>query len=233
MDKDGIKKKFNDLQKLIFELNTADTQTLRSLYRHLIKEKSAMVKPLIHILRDKRNPKIARCRAAYVLGKIRDARAYQTLLKIAQDRDEDEDVRFDAIVALGDLRDIRAIPFLVRCVQEPYSGLTQAAAMALKNIGSPSIQPLAGLLNHPDPEVRAGVVYILGGIGGRHVIRLLKDKLKDENEEVRVAVAEALAELFEERRYRRAADVLKLMVADPSQCVQKVVKYWLKELRIE
>ncbi len=230
----GQKKKFNNLHELICKLNTTNTQTIH-LYRRLIKEKSAMVKPLIHVLCDRKNPKIARCRAAYMLGKIRDARAYRTLLKIAQDHNEDEDVRFDAIVALGDLRDVRAIPFLVRCLQEQelYLGLTQAAAMALKNMGSLSIQPLAGLLNHTNPEVRAVAIRILGGIGGRHVIRLLKDMLEDKDEEVRIAVAEALAQLFEERRYRHAADILKLMVADPSQRVRRVVKYWLKELRIE
>lgn len=213
-------------ESLINQLISEKVECSNMAKRRLIKMGPRVVKMLIQSLNSE-NVKL-RCHVAYILGKIKDPRAFESLLLKAI-KDSAQIVRYDAILALGDLGDIRAIEPLIQIMLSEDIILSSAAAMALVKIGSPAIPSLIKLLKDMNPKVRAIAANVLGGIGGSDVVEYLSKSINDKSVKVRIAVAEALAEIAE-KGYLHAIEVLKIMLNDPDQDVQDVVKYWLKKL---
>lgn len=70
-------------------------------------------------------------------------------------RSSDPAVRRDAALALGALGEWRAVDPLIRALADPVQDVREGAANALVMVGTPAVEPLIDLLEHPD----AGAVY--------------------------------------------------------------------------
>ncbi len=95
-------------------------------------------------------------------------------------------------------------------------GARNAAATALAHLGLSVVKPLAGLLQHPDPDQRKFAADILGELGRVEASPALIAALKDEDPNVRVASAEALGKTGGPEA-RRALEVL---LAEPDPLLQ-------------
>lgn len=167
-----------------------------------------------------------RCRAAWSLGKIRDARGLRPLLRACADTDED--VRYDATMALGNLGDLRAVPALVKRLQEGMTVLASAASMALVKLGRGALPQLAVTAGHSNPEVREITATVIGGIGQVEGLRLLRDLSRDPDERVRQAVADALEAFASEYE---VADILDRLLEDANEDVRKAAGSTMSYLR--
>ncbi len=96
------------------------------------------------------------------------------------------------------------------------AGVRNSAIEALVQIGGPSVEPLLGQIEDPDPDVRKFIVDILGDIKDTRAVPALIDRLDDEDENVCVASAEALGKI----RDPRAVDALLA-------CLKRADKGWL------
>jgi len=67
----------------------------------------------------------------------------------------DPDVRRNAALALGALGEWRAVDPLIRALADPVQDVREGAANALVMVGTPAVDPLVDLLEHPE----AGAVY--------------------------------------------------------------------------
>ncbi|WP_426753224.1 HEAT repeat domain-containing protein [Myxococcus sp. Y35] len=75
------------------------------------------------------------------------------------------------------------------------TGARNAAAEALAGLGGVALEPLLGLLAHPDPDQRKFAADILGQLGQRGAEASLVRALADPDLNVRVAIAEALGRI--------------------------------------
>jgi HEAT repeat protein len=99
------------------------------------------IKPLLELVHH-RSPHV-RYRVVWVLGKTKDSRAFEAILKLAEDRDHR--VAYDAMLALAELGDERAVPHLFRLFKRYHNdsqALDDAAIMALKRLGAVGVDDL-------------------------------------------------------------------------------------------
>lgn len=171
------------------------------------------VEPLILSL-DSRDPEV-RENAAITLGKIKDERAVQPLIKLLTDQEwEVESAATNALVEIGEpaveplikiLQDENENVFLQMKVTAVLAGIKDERAVqpmikALKEkpelqadlgynlglMGEPAVEPLITALGDGDPNVRVRAAEALGRIGGERAIGPLTTALNDEDETVRV-----------------------------------------------
>ena len=78
-----------------------------------------------------------RFRAVWALGKSRDPRAFETILRLTGD--PDKAVAYDATLALGEMGDTRSVPRLQEMAAraEDERGLVGASRGALRKLGHP------------------------------------------------------------------------------------------------
>ena len=138
---------------------------------------------------------IVRFRAAWALAHTHDPRAYETLLHLT--RDPAPEVRYDATLGLGILGDERAIEPLIELMSTPdlEHYVDSAAAMGLERLGEPAVPALTPLLQSATPSVRVTVAYTLGGIGDTSAIEPLSRLLLEEEDDLRIAGIESLADI--------------------------------------
>jgi HEAT repeat protein len=111
----------------------------------------------------------ARAAAANALGKSGEPRAVGPLIEAARKRMND----FDSIApALGELRDPAAAPFLITNIKR------EAAANALRSIGSRAVVALIEKLDSMDIEVRRSAAEVLGAIGDPRAIAPLAERIR-------------------------------------------------------
>lgn len=70
-------------------------------------------------------------------------------------RSSDPSVRRNSALALGALGEWRAVDPLIRALADPVQDVREGAANALVMVGTPAVEPLIDLLEHPD----SGAVY--------------------------------------------------------------------------
>lgn len=133
-----------------------------------------------------------RARAAHLLGDMGSARAAGPLLAALRDRKRE--VRAAAARSLGSLQDVDAVEPLVDAL---VRGLVPraVAGQALLTIGSASRDRLRGLVPHPEPEVRAVAIELLGLVGDASDAKLVAAHLRDSAAEVRAKASRALGRL--------------------------------------
>jgi hypothetical protein len=133
-----------------------------------------------------------RARAAHLLGDMGSTRAAEPLL--AALRDGKREVRAAAARSLGSLQCLDAVEPLVDAL---VRGLVPraVAGQALLTIGSASRDRLRGLVPHPDPEVRAVAIELLGLVGDASDAELVAARLRDSAAEVRAKAGRALGRL--------------------------------------
>lgn len=140
------------------------------------------------------SPRIRR-QAASTLAKLRDPRAVKEL--IHQVTDHPALVEEETIEALGDLGESEAIPHLVRYLSSLRSQLRRAAARALAKIGDPSAIPdLIEAARRPnDPDLRRATLQALRVLEATQAEDVIAESLLDQHPSVRIAAAEAVADL--------------------------------------
>lgn len=117
------------------------------------------------------------------------------------------------IDALHERRDIDG---LIRALQFPDFDIQWRAASALGSMGTEGIDHLIPILDHPNPDVRLGIIEALGEIRSRKATLPMLRLLEDENFEIRWAAALALGEIGD----LRAVDTLVRMLIDPNKYVR-------------
>jgi hypothetical protein len=130
--------------------------------------------------------------AAFALGDMGAARAAPELLRTLED--DNRDVRNAAVRSLGRLRSVEAIEPLVAAgvARRVPHAVTNAALFEIGPTVAPSLRELAG---HPDPEMRADAIELLGLLGDAGDAGALLRRLQDPSERVREASADALGRL--------------------------------------
>lgn len=116
-----------------------------------------------------------------------------------------KDVRSEAAKALEMLADPRAIPALIETLKNDPTYVRTSAAVALIEIGEPSVEALIPLIKHANDEVGELAARALGEIGDKRAVEPLIAALKDKTREVRRYAAAALGNLGD----ARAVDALK------------------------
>jgi len=130
-----------------------------------------------------------RLAAIKALGQIGDSRAIEPL--IAALKDESERVRWAAARALGEIKDPRAIEPLIAALKDAEWIVREAAAEALVNIGAPAVEPLIAALK--ERRLRCSAAEALGKIGDARAVEPLSEALRDWG--LRWYAAEALAKI--------------------------------------
>lgn len=125
-------------------------------------------------------------------------------------KDEDADVRISAALALGAIGPTAksAIPVLVTALEDlgkaskgcfPHGTTTvsDAAGVALQEIGPNAIPAVSPLLNHDNKDIRINAMWVLagGGEAARPHIPMLIEALNNEGNSIRLAAVEVLGEL--------------------------------------
>ncbi len=143
---------------------------------------------------DDLNPQL-RQMAAYLLGLCGDARAMPVLSESLDSGSKDWQLR--AIRALESLQDERCGPPLLRALIMDRGEVHREAGRALNRLGRLVESTWLEALNHPDNHIRWHGARGLGNIGETKYADTLAEGLLDENQPVRWATADALAQLGE------------------------------------
>ncbi|MGV3617800.1 MAG: MFS transporter [Fimbriimonas sp.] len=155
-------------------------------------------------------PKVRR-QAAAALARLQDPRAAQEL--IHQIEDHPDLLEEEVVDALGTLGDPKAVPALIRTMQNPRSILRRAAARALGRIGSEGPEVVSALemaaRDPHDVDLRRASLQALRVIGARSSGEVIRLGVRDPHPSVRIAAAEAVAEL----ELREAAPDLRASLA--------------------
>jgi HEAT repeat protein len=114
--------------------------------------------------------------ALAALNKDRNSEIFQLL--IASLSDSDKNVRARAAQSLGKAAYPLAVSALAAAVLDENDNVSWRAVSALESIGSPAVDALIGLLDHPDRDVQYRAIKTLGRIGNRRATRSIKTFLK-------------------------------------------------------
>ena len=142
-------------------------------------------------------PRVRR-QAAAALARLRDPRA--TVELIHQIEDHPDLLEEETIWALGMLGDPAAAPALIRTLESPRPLLRRAAANALGRISASSDVLVTEALNKVaadanDPDLRRAALQALRWMGSQNSAQVICDAISDPLPSVRIAAAEAVAEL--------------------------------------
>ncbi|WP_292389478.1 HEAT repeat domain-containing protein [Methanosarcina sp. UBA5] len=201
-----------DIEILIENFNAQDVNVKADSVKALVEAGEPAVKPLIQALSSK-DPEI-RENAAITLGKIKDERAIdpliklltdeewevesaatnalveigkpavEPLIKILQDENEDSFLQVKAIAVLAGIKDERAIQPMIQALKEEPE-LDADLGYNLSLMGESAVEPLIQALDDEDPKVRARAAEALGRIGDKRAVGPLTDALDDKDEMVR------------------------------------------------
>lgn len=151
-----------------------------------------------------------RRQAAAAVATLKDPRAVTAL--VDQLRDHPDLVEEPVVDALGRLGDARAVPALEELLRAPRPLLRRAAARALGRIAAASPDALSGSTaldeaasDPTDPDLRRAALQALRLAGGARSAGVIVGALSDPHPSVRIAAAEAVAEL----ELREAAPALR------------------------
>lgn len=201
-----------DIEILIENFNAQDVNVKADSVKALVEAGETAVGPLIQAL-DSKDPEI-RENAAITLGKIKDERAIdpliklltdeewevesaatnalveigkptvEPLIKILQDKNEDVFLQTKVIAVLAGIKDERAIQPMIQALKEETE-LDADLGYNLGLMGEPAVEPLIQVLDDEDPRVRVRAAEALGRIGDERAIKPLTDALNDKDETVR------------------------------------------------
>jgi HEAT repeat protein len=173
----------------------------------------ASVVPLLRVL-ESPNPAARAC-AAKVLGKLRDRRAVEPLLKALGDPVESVRRQVgEALTAFGGSLTDR----LLRALEEKNPLTRRTAACVLAELGDPrAAGPLLHALKDADPEVKGWALAGLGKLRLRKAVPAIIEALADKDASVRRAALGALGALGD----ARAAGPLARLLGDPSLRIRR------------
>jgi hypothetical protein len=131
--------------------------------------------------------------SAFFLGMRGDERAIPTLANIVKSEDRKWTIR--AISALGNLKTELAAQPLIHALESDDKRIEKEARAALYSLGSHAQEALLAALTHMQSRVRWRVVRVIGEIGVSDGDMQLAERLCDEDQAVRWAAAEVLANI--------------------------------------
>ena len=170
---------------------------------------------------------IVRDNAAVELGKSKDKRATDVLIRHLTLRDEYAAV--SAARALGEIGDPKAIPALLRTLQDEQTGdyIRVPAAGALARMGrDDGLQFVMSMFNSSDGNDRALAATELGIIRIKGTLELLLPLLHDSEADIRWTAMEALGELNDPR----AIPAIRKLLNDPVDYAREVAAKVLRKL---
>ncbi len=216
-----------DIGVLIENLNAQDVDVKADSVKTLVEAGKPAVGPLIQAL-DSKDPEI-RENAAITLGKIKDERAIdpliklltdeewevesaannalveigkpavELLIKILQDKNEDVFLQMKVIAVLAGIKDERAIQPMIQALKEKPE-LDADLGYNLGLMGEPAVEPLIQVLEDEDPRVRVRAAEALGRIGDERAIDPLTNALNDKDETVRTFAKMGLESLEAQKK---------------------------------
>ena len=159
-----------------------------------------------------------RAHAVQMLGNLALSSCVPALSAVLRDKYEDASIRAAAGEALAKIKDPDAVPALVKEMLEVDEHATPLLAEAVVHFGPLATREVLGLLADQDhPQVRIWAARILGSIGDLSAIEPLISRLRDRQELLRVAVADALGG-FKDRRALQP--LTQVMLRDPAPQVR-------------
>jgi len=173
---------------------TEREEAIKSMAHHSL---SLAVDELVVALHDP-SPRVRR-QAAAALGRVGDPEAANEL--IHQLVDHPDLVEEETVVALGELGNSNALPELIKLLRSPRPLLRRASAKSISLIPGASKDPLAVecLINAAedvdDPDLRRAALQALRNMEVAGIASTLSQALLDKHPSVRIAAAEATAEL--------------------------------------
>ena len=116
---------------------------------------------------------LKRAQAAADIGKLKDKRASDALIKALSD--QNAGVRNNAAFALGEIGAIDSVPHLISILKKDQEEwVRKSAAKALGILGANSaVMPLVEALDDPSLIIRKNAVRSLGKIGGPDAVQAL------------------------------------------------------------
>ncbi len=134
--------------------------------------------------------------AVVCVGKLRHREAAEDLCRLLQD--QKSVIRKEAIIALNHIKDSRALPAIIECMKDPQKEVRIVATVALGNTSRDDefvVGPLRNALHDSSWEVRRAAVNSLGNLGIVDTMEEILPLLREEEEEIRKAVALCLLKL--------------------------------------
>jgi HEAT repeat protein len=179
----------DNFDKLVASLSDRDTNIRISACYALRIYRERAVSPLIRALHDP----IASVKVAAIesLGEIADPEAKEALMDCI--RDDEPEVQIAAVTALGSYMDDDVVRMLVTLLGHDHYRIITAASDALVKIHYMALPALAGALNHTHMRIRTNAAATLGKMEDQDVVPILMKYLEDPSEEMRIAIAKALA----------------------------------------
>ena len=166
------------IEPLIKQLNNQMNGVDEVAVEALVNIGKPAVTPLIAALKDK-NKRI-RAYVAETLGKIKDVRAVEPLLKTLGDENDDDWVRGKTAVALGKIKDVRAVEPLITMLNNdagPDSDFIGGVTWALGQIGDVrAIEPLIAYMGRGSFLGCAPALMQIGKPAVEPLIAALKDE---------------------------------------------------------
>jgi HEAT repeat protein len=165
------------------------------------------------------DPSVAVRRAA--LRALADQRSERLRLTLLGLMGRDAEMRDDIVLALGRLGDDRWIARVIEVFDSFDLAQKTNAIDALGATESPSAEPfLAQKLGHREPEVRRAAVRALVRLGTTSALRCIRAALRDEDPQVRLAIAQALASC----PHPIARGALEHLAVDPEESVAQAAR---------
>jgi HEAT repeat protein len=136
-----------------------------------------------------------RAAAAELLGRLRPAVAYDTLVTAAADKNAE--VRVATVRAFGRLGDDRAVEPLVKALDDKDWRVRHGACVALAGFkAGSSVKPLCECLEDGRGEVRCAAAATLAAIGDERALEPLRERFKEDNDaDAKQAMAKAIDDM--------------------------------------
>lgn len=140
-------------------------------------------------------PLLTRCRAAMILGRFRDPRAFPVLVAMLED--PAPEIRYDAAMALGLLGDLQALPILLTKarLREIGDEVAYGATQGLCELGKEAVPALLQALPKASETVQQTIVWALMRAGDPHVLPVLRAMLPEASPSLRETLEEAIEEI--------------------------------------
>lgn len=143
------------------------------------------------------SPKVRR-QAALALAQMRDPQAAEALVHHLEEHpDLVEEEMIEALGELGGIATVHIVEPLIRCLESPRAIIRRASARALGRIGDPRAIPHLTLAaaDPVDSDLRRGALQALRVLGAKEAGPAITQALFDPDPSVRIAAAEAVADL--------------------------------------
>lgn len=165
------------------------------------------IEPLLEVVQDPTQGRLARQRAAQALVEIGDPRIFQPFVALLAD--SDGRLRELAVKGLAASVADAAVEPLGNALEDPSPAVRQAAATALARIGTPeALRKLVEALHHPEARVRSSAADALAGLG-RKAVDLLLPVTNDADFGARYWAIDTLGRIGDERAAARLIELLR------------------------